>query len=93
MYQHQLIPPAFGALELENELQYHGLAMRDNSAYDACISCENFVKFGPVTPVTSGMMWPKNWRILSNISGYTGVIFAIFSPHESALRADDRSVP
>ena len=35
MYQRRLIPPAFGALELENELQYHGIAIRDNSAYDA----------------------------------------------------------
>jgi len=38
------------------------------------------------------MMWPKNWHISWNISGYTGPIFAIFSPHESALRADDGSV-
>jgi len=36
---------------------------------------------------------PKKWRILANISGYTGSIFAIFSPYESALRADDGSVP
>ena len=50
MYQRRLIPPAFGALELENELQYRRLAMRDNSEYDACILCENFVKFGPATP-------------------------------------------
>jgi len=55
MYQ-RLIPPAFGALELENELQYHGLAMRDNSAYDACISCENFVKFSSVTPELTGLI-------------------------------------
>jgi len=38
------------------------------------------------------MTLPKNWRILWNISGYTGLIFAIFLPHESALRADDGSV-
>jgi len=50
MYQRRLIPPALGALELENELKYHGLAMRISSACDACISCENFSKFGPVTP-------------------------------------------
>jgi len=31
-------------------------------------------------------------RILSNISGCTGPIFAIFSPYESALRAADGSV-
>jgi len=56
MYQRRLIPPAFGALELENEFQYHGLAMRINSAYDACISCENLVKFGPVTPELTGLI-------------------------------------
>jgi len=32
-------------------------------------------------------------RISSNISGYTGLIFAIISPYESALRTDDGSVP
>jgi len=31
-------------------------------------------------------------RISSNISGYTGPIFTIFSPHESALHADDRTI-
>ena len=56
MYQCRLIPPALGALELENELQYHGLAMHDNCAYDACISCENFVKFGSVTPELTGLI-------------------------------------
>ena len=33
----------------------------------------------------SGTTRPKNWRILSNISGYTGPIFAIFSPYESSM--------
>jgi len=56
MYQRRLIPAAFGALELENEFQYHGLAMRINSACDACISCENFVKIGPVTPELTGLI-------------------------------------
>jgi len=56
MYQCRLIPPAFGAQELENELQYHGLAVRVNSAYDARISCEDFVKFGPVTPHLTGLI-------------------------------------
>ena len=32
-------------------------------------------------------------RILSYISGYTVPIFAIFLPYESALRADDGSLP
>jgi len=41
---------------------------------------------------TSGITQPKNWRILSNISGYTGPIFAIFLPYESPLCTDDGSV-
>jgi len=32
-------------------------------------------------------------RISSNISGFTGPIFAIFSPYESAVSVDDESVP
>jgi len=32
-------------------------------------------------------------RISLNISGYTGPIFAVFSPYESALRADHGTVP
>jgi len=32
-------------------------------------------------------------RILSNISGCTGPIFAILSPYEGALRADDGLLP
>jgi len=38
------------------------------------------------------MTWPKNGLIWSNISESTGPIFAIFTPYESALRADDGSV-
>jgi len=34
----------------------------------------------------------KNGLIWSNICGSTGPIFAIFTPYESALRADDGSV-
>ena len=32
------------------------LAMRDNSTYDACISCESSVKFGSVTPELTGLI-------------------------------------
>ena len=35
----------------------------------------------------------KNWHIQSNISGYSGLIFTVFSPYESALSADDIPVP
>jgi len=98
-YQRRLIPLVFIALVLENELQYHGLAMRIYSGDDVATS---YKKFGELVPGnsrdngahlrTSGTTRPKNWRISSNISGYTGRIFAIFSPYESALRADNGSV-
>jgi len=48
-YQRQLIPLAIIALVLENKLQCHGLAEHSKSANDASISCQNFVKFSPVT--------------------------------------------
>jgi len=40
---------------------------------------------------TSGTTWPKNRRISLNISGHTVRIFAILSPYERALGADDGS--
>ena len=46
------------------------------------IICERQVRHGP-----------KKWHILSNISGYTGPIFAIFSPYESSWCTNDGSVP
>jgi len=43
----QRVSLTFVALVLENELQYHGLAVRINSTNDASIglSCKKFVKF------------------------------------------------
>jgi len=68
---------------------YHYLNARIISVYNACIVtleltgliCERQVRHGQI-----------NWRISSNISGYTGPNFAIFSQYEIALRADDGSV-
>ena len=83
---------------LENELQYHGIAVRINSAYDVCILCENFVKFVPVTPELTGLICErllqhaKKRCIWCYISGFAGPIFAIFKPYESALRANNGSV-
>jgi len=41
-----------------NGMGYRYLNGRVNSANDACIglSCENFVKFGPVTPELTGLI-------------------------------------
>jgi len=80
-------------------MNYHYVDVRINSVNEASISCENFVKFGSVTSELTGLICErqvrhgqKNWRSSSNISGYTGPIFAILSPYESTLRVDDGSV-
>jgi len=93
------LPPAFIALSIQNGMGYRYTNERINSANDASISCKYFVNFGPVTPKKTGLIcilfydMAKNWHILSNVSGYTGPIFTIFPPYESALSADDRPVP
>ena len=46
-----LITLAFG-----NDMGYRYVNGRVNSANDACISCENFVKFAPLTPELTGLI-------------------------------------
>ena len=87
--------PTFVALAFRNEMWYHYLNARINSVNDASTSCANIVKFGPVTPELNVRYdTAKNgiFGLMSNISGSTGPIFVIFSPYESALRADNGSV-
>jgi len=61
-YQRRLIPLTFVALVLENELQYHGLAVCINSANDASISCENLVKCCPVTQELTELICERHVR-------------------------------
>jgi len=70
-----------------------------NSATNAIISCKILVKIGPVVlaeniliEITLHAHFMVR-RISSNISGCTGPIFATFSLYESAIHADDGSVP
>jgi len=40
----------------------YGISLRlwaRNSGNNACILCENFVKFGPVTPELTGLIWER----------------------------------
>ena len=46
--------PIFVVLVFRNGMGYRYLNL--NSANDACISCENFVKFGPVTLELTGLI-------------------------------------
>jgi len=56
-YQRRLIPLAFVALLLENELQCHGLAVRVNSGDDGAISPKNLVNFCLIIPEMSGFIY------------------------------------
>jgi len=44
------LPSAFIALPFRNGIGYHNCNVRVNSINDASILCENFMKFGSVTP-------------------------------------------
>jgi len=50
------LPPALIAPAFRNRMRYRYVNGRVNSANDACISCENFVKFGPATPELTGLI-------------------------------------
>jgi len=71
---------------------------RLNCTTNATTSCKKLVKIGTVVSAENILIeitlhvHVVVWRIMSNISGCSGPIFAIFSPYESALRADDGSV-
>jgi len=96
----KLQTPHFRRSGIQKGMGYHCLNVCINSANNASISCENFVKFSPVTGELTELICErrvrhgkKNWRISSNISRYTEPILAIFSPYESTLGADEGSVP
>ena len=55
-YQRRLIPLAFVALVLENELQYHVLAVCINSGDNGVTSSNNVVNFCLVTPEMTGLI-------------------------------------
>jgi len=67
-------------------------------ATNATISCKILVKIGPEVSAENILIeialrvHVVVRRMSSNISGYIGLIFAIISPYESALHADDGSV-
>jgi len=54
-YQRRVIPHAFVALVLQHELQYHGLAVCDNSG-DETTSSKNLVNFCLLTPEMAGLI-------------------------------------
>jgi len=51
--------PIFVALAFRNGMEYRYVNGRVNSGNDACILCQNFVKFGPVTPELTRLIWKR----------------------------------
>jgi len=92
-YQRRLILHAFVALVLENELQYHGLAVCINSGDDGATSSKNLLNFCLVTPEMTGLICErqvrhgqKNWHILSNrLSTDILELFSQYFHHMKAL--------
>ena len=55
--------PTTVALAFRNGMGYRYLNVRINSANDVCISCENSVKFGPVTPELTELICERLVRL------------------------------
>jgi len=55
-------PPAVIALPFRNGMGCHNRNMRVNSVNDASIWCENFMKFGPVTPELTLLICERQLR-------------------------------
>jgi len=92
------LPPALIALAFRNGMGLRRVCARLISITNATTLCKNLVKNDPVVSAEKILIeialrvHVVVRRISSNISGCTGPMFAIFSPYESALRADDGSV-
>jgi len=56
------LPPALIALSFNNWMGYRYLNVRINSANDASILCENFVKFGQITPELTELICERQVR-------------------------------
>jgi len=56
------LPPALIAVPFRNGMGYHNRYMRVSSVNDASILCENFMKFGPVTPELTLLICERQLR-------------------------------
>jgi len=90
--------PTFVAMAFRNGIEYCYLNVHLNIANDACISCKNFVKFGPITPELTELICERLVRHGQKTGVFCRIspdllIFATFIPYESALGANDKSGP
>ena len=84
------LPPALISLSFRNRMGYRYLNVRVNSVNDASIMCENFMKFGSVTPELTMLICERQVRhgekariLAEYLQIYTGPIFGSFLPCET----------
>jgi len=67
-WQNYLPLPVLITLSFPNGMGYRSRNARINSAHDASISCENFVKFVPVTPELTEFICKRQVRHIGSFS-------------------------
>jgi len=63
----------FFALSFENELQYHCLNVRVNSADNVAISCKDLANFCQVTPEIMELIWERQVRHRQKTGVFCGI--------------------
>ena len=73
MWQKKYLPPALIALLFQKGMGYCYLCVRINSINDASILCENYVKFGPVTPELTELICERQVRHGQNNGAFSRI--------------------
>jgi len=66
-HERRLIPLAFFALSLDNQLQYHCINVPFNSGDNVATSCQNVVNFCWATPEITGLICVHRYLYLAKI--------------------------
>ena len=82
----RLIPLAFCALSLENELQYNRLDVRVNSGDDVATSCKNLVNFCQVTPEIMELICVSRYLYLAKIDLHICICRASIQKRHGSLK-------
>jgi len=84
-HERRLIPLAFFALSLENELQYHCLHVCINSGDDVAISYKNLVNYCLVTPEIVELIYVPMYLYLAKINLHICIRRAAIQKHHGAF--------
>ena len=85
-HERRLIPLAFFALSLDNELQYHCLDVHVNSANDVATSYKNLVNFCLVTQEIMELICVPRYLYLAKIDLHICIRRAAIQKRHAALK-------